>query len=94
MRLGARYFSSSRWFALADVDWYHQTLDGVVGFSDGSEDFWILNAGVGYRIPNRKGQIRLQLVNLLDDEVVFASRSRFTDPPSGIGFLTDISVNF
>jgi len=94
VRLGARFFSSSRWFALTDVDWYRQDLNGVLGFNDGNEDFWILNAGVGYRLPHRKGQLRLQLVNVLDEEAPFASRSRFTDPPSGIGFLTDLAVNF
>lgn len=94
LKLGARYFSSSPWFFLTDLEWYQQDLKGSLDRDDGVEAFWILNAGVGYRIPRRKGQVRFQLVNLLDKEVSFFPSGRFSDPPSGIGFLTDISVNF
>lgn len=94
VRLGGRYFSPQRWFALTDLDWYNQRLKSVLGFEDGDENFWILNAGLGYRIPKRHGQVRFQVINILDDEFQFASRRRFTDPPSGIGFLADFSINF
>ncbi|MCB0331132.1 MAG: hypothetical protein KDD70_15795, partial [Bdellovibrionales bacterium] len=94
VRMGARYFSPHRWFALTDIDWYNQHRINLPGFENGTEDFWVVNAGVGYRFPKRHGQARLQLVNLLDESFNFASRSRFTDPPSGLGFLADFSVNF
>ncbi|MCI5064724.1 FecR domain-containing protein [bacterium] len=94
VRLGARYFSPRRWFALSELDWYRQDRSGINDMVDGAEEFWILNAGIGYRIPKRHGQVTLQVVNILDEDFSYVSRQRFRDPPRGIGFLADVSINF
>lgn len=88
------YFSPQRWFAFGRTSWYNQQLENDAVFDDGSEDFWILDVGTGYRIPERHGMVQLALVNVLDQSFRYSDRDRFVAPPQGIGFLLQGSFNF
>ncbi len=88
------YFSPLRWYAFGRTSWYHQELKNDADLPDGSEDFWIVDLGAGYRIPDRHGIIQVTLLNVLDQSFRYSDRDRFVAPPEGIGFLFQGSVNF
>ncbi len=37
----------------------------------GEDDFWIVDLSLGYRLPNRRGVLSLNVDNLLDEEFRF-----------------------
>jgi len=43
---------------------------------NGSDNFWIVDASLGYRLPKRYGIVSLGVLNLFDEEVKFQD----TDP--------------
>ena len=45
-------------------------------FVDGSDRFWVVDAAVGYRFPNRRGLLTLEIRNLFDEKFRFQD----TDP--------------
>ncbi len=45
-------------------------------FSDSSDIFWVIDASIGYRLPNRFGSFNLNLLNILDRKFQFQD----TDP--------------
>ena len=51
--------------------------------ADGSDDFFLVDATVGYRLPKRAGVISLQVKNLFDDEFNYQDDSyrEFRDEP-------------
>lgn len=71
-----RYFSPQRWFAFTRATYRQQGLRNVAGFENGDQDFWIVDAGLGYRIPKRHGSVQLIFSNLLDEDFGYADRGR------------------
>jgi Tfp pilus assembly protein PilF len=47
-----------------------QTVPFYATFTD-NDEFWVLDAFVGYRLPKRYGVIRLEVRNLLDEDFMF-----------------------
>ncbi len=67
------YFDRSGLTFRGEVAWRLQHLDGFGEnegpvASDGTQDFWLLNAGVTYQLPRRYGTIGLVFRNILDEE--------------------------
>ena len=98
VRLGLNYFESNGFLAFSGATWRDQELSGFddsVGDTiNGSRDFWIVDSGVGYRVPNRRGLISLSVTNLLDKDYRYLPTS--SDPLffPGIGAELKFSYNF
>lgn len=49
-------------------------------FESGSDEFWVVDAGLRYRLPNRRGFITVEIKNLFDEEFKFQD----TDPANPV----------
>lgn len=91
IRLGWNYFYASGLFAGVGATWRHQTLEdfetGSDGVRNGTEEFWIMDATVGYQFPQRTGYVAFSFNNLFDQDFRYQS--------VGIDqrFLPEFSVN-
>jgi hypothetical protein len=63
---GVRYFHRSGFFAGAGATYVHQDVNRAEDFPDGSDDFFVVDAAVGYRLPRRFGIVSLSVANLFD----------------------------
>ena len=73
--LSISYFSKAGWFSSVGGTYLHQSvrrpnLTGVTA-SSGNDEFFILDAGIGYRLPKRRGIISLEINNVLDEDFFF-----------------------
>ena len=56
-------------------------FDDPIGVSvPGSDTFWLLDATIGYRLPNRMGTLTLEGKNLLDEEFQFQEVAQTVAP--------------
>lgn len=70
------YFRPSGFFARAGVTWVHQEVERLPVFSNqGHDSFPVVDVGIGYRFPKRRGIVSLQVTNLLDEEFHFEDDS-------------------
>lgn len=79
-QLGARFYHPSGFFAGLQTAYVYQDGDfgdpaaaPIVGDDD---DFWVVDAGVGYRLPRRFGMLSIEAKNLFDEDFKFQD----TDP--------------
>ncbi len=68
---GLRYFSPRGWFAYTTGTWREQDREGNGRRFDGNNDFWLFDAGLGYRLPKRHGSIVLQVNNIFDQNFIY-----------------------
>jgi tetratricopeptide (TPR) repeat protein len=72
-QIGARAFHRSGLTASAAATYYNQT--GFFGqqspFTAGSDRFWVVDVGLGYRLPGRYGLVSIAATNLLDQKFNF-----------------------
>jgi hypothetical protein len=91
VRFGLNYFDPSGWFAGLGATWRHQTLEDFEpandGVRNGVQDFWIVDATIGYQFPKRFGYVAFSFNNLFDRD--------FHYQPVGIDqrFLPEFSAN-
>jgi outer membrane receptor protein involved in Fe transport len=66
--LGARFFHPSGFFAGVKGSFVWQKVELLPGaaFDDGHDDFFLVDANVGYRLPRRFGILSLEVRNLFD----------------------------
>lgn len=79
--LNIRYFNPGGFFAGAGVTYVHQDVDydaTVNSRTSGSSDFVLLDATIGYRLPNRWGVIALEGRNLTDEQFQYQDYSFIT----------------
>jgi hypothetical protein len=73
--LAISYFSKAGWFSTIGGTYLHQSVRRPnltsVTASSGNSDSFILDAGVGYRLPKRRGIISLEVDNVLDENFFF-----------------------
>ncbi|MCB9030288.1 MAG: FecR domain-containing protein [Deltaproteobacteria bacterium] len=69
--LGLKYFDPSGWFTFSTATWRQQDRNGSFFFEDGNNNFWIIDAGLGYRIPDRHGSVVFKVTNLFDRDFTF-----------------------
>ena len=71
--LAVRYFHPLGFFAEVGGTFVHQEVDlePISTFTRDSDDFFLLDVAVGYRFPKRRGIIRLEARNLLDEDFLF-----------------------
>jgi outer membrane receptor protein involved in Fe transport len=72
--LEARYFGRSGFTAGLRVSAYHE--NGVFQFADGSwqpgsDDFWVTDLALGFRLPKRRGALSFNVDNLFDKDFRF-----------------------
>lgn len=96
LALQTKYFESHGFFPYVTGTWRHQNRDGI-GFGEfsGTSDFWIVDAGIGYRLPHRHGSVAVQLSNIFDRDFTY-DQSEGIEPfvHSGIGVDLVAAVNF
>ncbi|MBE0582858.1 MAG: TonB-dependent receptor, partial [Desulfofustis sp.] len=72
-------FHQSGWRAAVEASYLDQHGDfgsTFTGFTDDSDRFWLVDLSLGYRLPNRRGYVSLEVKNLLDETFRFLD----TDP--------------
>jgi outer membrane receptor protein involved in Fe transport len=75
MPLGVNFIHPSGWSALLQGTYYHQNgtvlPQGADDFASGTSNFWVVDAGLSYRLPKRYGFITFGVTNLLDKKFRF-----------------------
>jgi tetratricopeptide (TPR) repeat protein len=102
--LSVRYFFPNGVFAGVGGTFVNQEVrrSATATFADGSDSFFVVDAAVGYRFPNRIGIVSLAVNNLLDEGFEFQDDSyrEFRDEPSTGPYIPDqqilarITLNF
>lgn len=67
--LSVRYFAPNGFFAVAGVEYVNQMVnhqDGNGEETDETGDAWLVDASIGYRLPQRHGIVSLEFNNLLN----------------------------
>jgi hypothetical protein len=90
--LEVRYFNPAGWSASGEVSYIRQRGEfAAAAFSPSGEDqFWLVDASVGYRLPRRLGRFAVTVKNLFDNHFQFQD----TDPgnpvvkPGRLGLVT------
>ncbi len=85
-----RYFHPSGFFAGLGGTYVNQDVTRTfaaktnLGLADGSDDFFVVDAAIGFRFPDRRGIASLTVSNLLDEEFFYQDDSfrEFRDEPS------------
>ena len=98
--LAFRYFHESGFFAGAGVTYVNQRIDRsarakkLLGLSEGHEEFFVVDAALGYRFPERRGMASLSVNNLFDREFRFQDDSfrEFRDEPSTGPYIPAMQV--
>lgn len=68
---GLRYFDPSGFFGYALATFRSQEADESFELDNGTRNFLVTDAGIGYRLPHRHGRIVLQIENIWDRNIVF-----------------------
>ncbi len=84
--LAANWNHESGLFARADALWTRQANDGFPGAEPGAtgesgDDFWQLNAFVGYRFARNRGELAIGLLNLLGADYQLEPLSPYLELP-------------
>jgi len=76
-----RYFHPRGWFSFVRGSWWNQDHEKSFLFEEqGSNAFWLVDAGIGYRLPNRHGSVALELSNILDENFQIDQAFGLFDP--------------
>lgn len=78
-------------FAQGEAHWYAQSnsMPGEPG-----DDFWQLNAYVGYRFLHRKGEVTLGLLNITDQNYNLDPLNYYNELPRSRTLLVSLQLNF
>jgi tetratricopeptide (TPR) repeat protein len=72
---GVNYYHPGGFFARLELRYIDQKITSfnvsTEAVESGSDDFWLTNAAIGYRIPGRRGMVALQADNLFDRDFQF-----------------------
>lgn len=92
--LAVRYFNPSGFFAGLEVTFVHQDVDRrrQSTLSDGSDNFTVIDASIGYRLPKRRGIIGLEALNLLDKGFKFQDDNYRSNEPRGSRYVPERTV--
>ena len=84
--LRAQYFHPNGFFGVAGVTYVDQKVrrQAAATLSDGDDDFVVMDAALGYRLPGRRGVLSLVVQNLFDESFNYQDNSfrTFQDEPS------------
>lgn len=75
-----RYFHGSGFFSWVRATWRKQTgIENLYLPEDGKEIAWVFDAAVGYRLPKRRGSLRIEFLNLGGERFTFDQTRGFED---------------
>jgi tetratricopeptide (TPR) repeat protein len=95
---GVRYFHPSGVFAGVGAAYVWQDVNrqepNGAGLPSGSDDFFVVDAAVGYRLPKRIGIVSLSVSNLFDNKFKYQDDSfrEFQDQPSIGPYIPDRQI--
>ena len=91
--LNGIYSHPGGFFTQFQALWYAQSNQGYAPAIPGDE-FWQLNAFVGYRFPRRKLEVRLGLLNLTDQDYRLNPLTLYNELPRGRTFAARLQFSF
>jgi tetratricopeptide (TPR) repeat protein len=73
MPLGVRFFHPSGFVGSLTATFWKQKgeFEQFPEFRSGKDDFWLVDAGIGYRLPQRRGMVSVGVTNLFDQQFNF-----------------------
>lgn len=74
-----KYFHSTGLYAYSRATWRKHAGINDPELPDGSGVGWSLDAGLGYRLPNRRGNIAFEILNIADNDVNLSQSRGFED---------------
>jgi hypothetical protein len=80
-------------FAQGDAQWYGQSNSGYNPGEPG-DNFWQLNAFVGYRSPGRKAEVSFGLLNITDQNYNLNPLNLYNELPRSRTLALRLQVNF
>jgi opacity protein-like surface antigen len=91
---GVRYFHPSGFFAGVGATYVNQQVNRSDPSPEGSTDFFVVDAAVGYRLPKRFGIVSLSVANLSDNKFKYQDDSfrEFQTGPSIGPYLPDRQI--
>lgn len=94
--LGLRFFAPNGFFAGLGATYVHQEVErsSLSDLADGTDNFVVADASLGYRLPKRLGIVSLEVRNLFDEGFRFQDDSyrEFRDEPSVSPFIPERQV--
>ena len=93
MDLLAVYNHPCGFFAQPEAHWYGQSNSGYTP-SEPGDNFWQLNAFVGYRSPGRKAEVSLGLLNITDQNYNLSPLNLYNELPRSRTLALSLRVNF
>ena len=94
--VGVRYFHPSGFFAGVGAVYVDQEVERseLSLLAEGTDDFFVVDGAIGWRIPNRLGIVSLEVRNLFDAEFKFQDDSfrEFSDEPSIGPYIPDRTI--
>ncbi|MCF7764493.1 MAG: FecR domain-containing protein [Verrucomicrobia bacterium] len=81
-------------FAQADSVWFQQSNSGQNSAAIASENFWQHNLVLGYRLPRRKAELRIGLLNLADQDFRLNPLNLHADLPRERMLALNLRMNF
>ncbi|HNP52619.1 MAG TPA: TonB-dependent receptor, partial [Nitrosomonas nitrosa] len=87
--VGINYFNPRGLFANLTGTFVLQEIDRLKpeNENEGTEKFFLLDAALGYRFPNRKGILSVEAKNILDQAFLFRNINFFTSEPINPRFV-------
>lgn len=93
VQLYALWNHESGFFERAEAVWSAQDSDGYQPARPG-DDFWQLNAYVGYRFPKRRAEVRLGLLNIADQDYRLSPLNLTAELPRDRTFVASLRLSF
>jgi tetratricopeptide (TPR) repeat protein len=93
LELAARFYHPTGWFAEWHSEFFHQQSEGYSP-EIADESLWQHHVFVGYRLPRRRAEVRLGLLNLTDEEPHLNPLNLTVAPPRERTFYLSLRLNF
>jgi len=84
---GITYFSPHGFFANLTGTFIHQKVNRLGTENEGTENFYLVDALLGYRFPNRKGIFTIEVRNIFDQSFLFRNRNFVTVEPTNTFYI-------
>jgi hypothetical protein len=93
VRLYAIFNHPCGFFARVESVWFGQSNDGYSAGLAG-DHFWQVNAFVGYRLPRRRAQVQVGLLNIGDRDYKLNPLNLYSDLPRSRTIFAGLKLNF
>jgi outer membrane receptor protein involved in Fe transport len=91
--LAARYFSPLGLFGELVATRVDQTVrDSEQNLDRDQDDFWVVDAAIGYRLPKRRGIVSLEVNNLFDQDFFYQDDNYLSSEPVAPRYIPDRTI--